>query len=120
MVGEYECKAMTFTGENGTPEYPGTVIEGIGPTEDGDLAVFGPPYLADTPDNSLLPGQGSSLVRVYGSDGNLIYGKEPGGVSSMTDNTVSDDTIYDVLGRRVSSTVPGSVYIRGGKKFVAK
>ena len=38
----------------------------------------------------------------------------------MTDNTVSDDTIYDVLGRRVSSTVPGSVYIRGGKKFVAK
>ena len=120
MVGEYECNAMTFTGENGIADYPGTVIEGIGPTEDGDLAVFGPPYLADTPDNSLLPGQGSSLVRVYGSDGNLVYGKEPGGVSSVADNTVSDDTIYDVLGRRVSSTAPGSVYIRGGKKFVAK
>ncbi len=120
-VGDYECKVMTFTGENGMPGYPGEVIEGIGPTKDGDLAVFGPPYLADRPDNSLLPGQGSSLVRVYDSDGKLIYGKNPGaGISSLISDELSDEATYDVLGRRVRSTVPGSLYIRGGKKFVAR
>jgi len=33
---------------------------------------------------------------------------------------LSDEATYDVLGRRARSTVPGSVYIRGGKKFVAR
>lgn len=27
---------------------------------------------------------------------------------------------YDVMGRQIKETVPGSIYIRGGKKFVAK
>lgn len=123
-VGDRECKAMTFTGDNGQSVYPGSVVEGIGPTEDGDLAVFGPPYLAGSPDNALLPGQGSVLVRVYSGDGNLIYGEElptPGAVGDIfKDNDNSNVTIFDVMGRRVSSTVPGSVYIRGGRKFVAK
>lgn len=120
-VSDYECKVMTFIGENGMPDYRGTVIEGIGPTKDGDLAVFGPPYLAYRPDNGLLPGQGSSLVRVYGSDGKLVYGKNPGaGMSVVGSDELSDDTTYDVLGRRVDTTIPGSIYIRGGKKFVAR
>ena len=34
--------------------------------------------------------------------------------------TSSDNRIFDLHGRRVTNPQPGSVYIRGGKKFVAK
>lgn len=33
---------------------------------------------------------------------------------------LTPSTLYDLHGRRVDATVPGSVYIRNGKKFVAK
>lgn len=51
-------------------------------------------------------------------DYNLIYGHA--GIEMRGNEQQPDTPVFDVLGRRVSSTVPGGVYIRGGKKFVAK
>lgn len=36
------------------------------------------------------------------------------------DSPCTEHLLYDLHGRRVTATVPGSVYIRDGKKFVAK
>lgn len=39
---------------------------------------------------------------------------------SVMDPTSSDNRIFDLQGRQVSNPQPGSVYIRGGRKFVAR
>jgi hypothetical protein len=45
----------------------------------------------------------------------------PASVSDITsDVRIADDTIYDIMGRRVAKTVPGNLYIQSGKKFIAK
>jgi hypothetical protein len=28
--------------------------------------------------------------------------------------------VYDLMGRKVTNLIPGVIYIRGGKKFIAK
>lgn len=38
--------------------------------------------------------------------------------SVVTDSAVDDTPIYDLNGRRVEQTMPGQVYVRGGRKFV--
>lgn len=41
------------------------------------------------------------------------------GVESVAADSESDDApTYDIYGRRVERTVPGNIYIRGGRKFV--
>ncbi len=88
MVNGSERKAMTYLydmeekGDDGDVAtslktvYPGSVIEGVGPTEGGDLAVFGPPYTTGMPDNTGGPGQGSFLKCVTDSEGKVIYGSK--------------------------------------------
>lgn len=39
---------------------------------------------------------------------------------TITSSPSSSDHIYDVLGQRVTNPRPGTIYIRNGKKFVAK
>lgn len=73
-------------------------------------------------------GDGSCFNNYRDMDGNVLYaGKgieipDTSGIEAIQESESSSCTydIYDVLGRRVRSTVPGGVYIRGGKKFVAK
>ena len=99
------------------------VIEQIGVTANGHLASFLPLLTTSIFNNSYEePGQHTELVSVCDSDGTVLYGT-PSSVENIAVDTVADaneDIIYDVMGRRVRSTVPGSVYIRGGKKFVAR
>ncbi len=43
------------------------------------------------------------------------------GIGNVTlDETESDDTAYDLSGRKADTLVPGNVYIRNGKKFIHK
>lgn len=49
-----------------------------------------------------------------------FFTNESSGVSDVVVESAAGDIIYDVMGRSVKETVPGSVYIRGGKKFVAR
>ena len=50
------------------------------------------------------------------------YGIEKDGQVGITvDNKLMEDTnIYDLSGRRVQHTVKGSLYIKGGHKFMAQ
>lgn len=98
------------------------VIEGIGITGNGHLACFDS-YLSTAifTDNYFMPGQGSFLVSVRDADGKYIYGSpDLGSISDISSDAQGDQPVYDVMGRVVKEMVPGSVYIRGGKKFVAK
>lgn len=99
------------------------VIEQIGVTANGHLASFLPLKTSAIFNNSYeQPHQHSVLVSVFDSDGTVLYGT-PSSVGNIAGDTVAgmrENIIYDVMGRRVDTTVPGSVYIRGGKKFVAK
>jgi hypothetical protein len=47
------------------------------------------------------------------------------GPTSIEDNVtvgrvINDDAIYDITGRKVTETRPGKIYIKNGKKFLAK
>lgn len=45
---------------------------------------------------------------------------ETDGIISIVDNANGDNAIYDATGCRVSNVVKGHLYIRNGKKFIAK
>lgn len=80
--------------------------------------------------NEFLPsywGNNGGFNNCYDLDGNVLYQgrglKEPelSVIDSIMDSEASTDCVtYDVMGRQVYSTVPGSIYIRNGYKFVAR
>lgn len=126
IVEDVPCITYSYYYESGNEDssptlaYRGKVIAGIGPTKDGNVSGFGPSVMPQSPNNVDSPGTGSSLVRVYSPDGQIIYGDEPNNVQVVTSEKVEDLITYDIMGRQVKETLPGSIYIRGGKKFVAK
>ena len=67
-----------------------------------------------------------TLESVY-ENGECIFTKEdfmapPSANESVTAETVrpADDTIYDLMGRRVVKPQPGTIYIRNGQKFILR
>ncbi|MDE6231270.1 MAG: hypothetical protein K2M37_06590 [Muribaculaceae bacterium] len=98
-------------------------IEGIGITNLGcynymvlDVpACFGP-Y------NSSFIIELLELYSVTNSAGEIIYGNRvvSGGIDTLSDKLQTQEKTYDLFGREVSDPQPGTVYIRGGKKFVAR
>lgn len=133
MIDGELCKAQSFmfrdcvNGMNAEkmPFYgfgKSIVLEGIGITFNGCLPYFCVDMKSSIgDDNSRCPIDFSWLRSVRNSAGEIIYGQEsPAAIPDVMDERQSESDIYDVMGRRVRSTVPGSVYIRGGKKFVAR
>ena len=60
------------------------------------------------------------LTSVFDTDGTIIYGR-PSNVNTLHNNYLNNNLkTYDLHGREVTSPVPGSIYIRDGKKFVAE
>ena len=129
------CKVQEFEPYGNDMENPGKkvnvpylydrivfLVEGIGVTFNGCIPNFYVDLFSSMHENnSRCPGPFSSLRSVRNASGDVIYGLDsPAGLTDFTVESDFDMITYDVLGRRVSSTVPGSVYIRGGKKFVAK
>ncbi len=118
MIGGEECRVMNIDGIS--------LIEGLGTTFNGSLGsyTFERTTCMEPWINTDRPGIDSSLVRVYDSEDNLLYGSPFVSGNSVdgieADAAGSNAPVYDVFGRRVRSTIPGSVYIRGGKKFVAR
>ncbi|MDE6026889.1 MAG: hypothetical protein K2G23_02320 [Muribaculaceae bacterium] len=63
------------------------------------------------------------INNIYNKKGDLVYkGKDFQGYSAVKNIYLkpTEGKLYDLYGREVSVTVPGSIYIRDGKKFVAK
>lgn len=136
LIGDEECRVQFFydardSGTTGSgPKQYGSgsghmlpyAVEGIGITYNGCLSYYSIELLSGQDyDNSYSPGPESYLRCVMDANGNVLYGTDsPASIPGMQIEDSLKDITFDVLGRRVSSTVPGSVYIRGGKKFVAK
>ncbi len=104
-----------------------TMIEGVGIVWNGCLARFYPSLNSGMfQDESYLPDDGSTLSNVYDSDGNVVYSYYPWspptvGIDNINVTPESQSgEIYDLMGRRVERVLPGSVYVRDGKKFVGK
>lgn len=123
QINGKDRKTLSFVAAPGSMGfYPGKVIDGIGATKDGDMVIFGPPYSTGMPNNSYAPCDGSMLKCVYSTwDDRPIYGSMPTvGVSLTEADAPGSGIIYDLMGRRVERVMPGSVYVRDGKKFVGK
>ena len=62
------------------------------------------------------------LYSVTNSAGEIIYGNRvvSGGIDTHSDKLQTQEKTYDLFGREVIDPQPGTVYIRGGKKFVAR
>ena len=62
------------------------------------------------------------LYSVTNSAGETIFGYPvvSGGIDTLSDKLQTQEKTYDLFGREVRDPQPGTVYIRGGKKFVAR
>ena len=98
-------------------------IEGIGITNFGCYNYMVPDVPACFgPHNSSSIIELLELYSVTNSAGEIIYGNRvvSGGIDTLSDKLQTQEKTYDLFGREVSDPQPGTVYIRGGKKFVAR
>ncbi|MDE7412888.1 MAG: hypothetical protein K2N05_03730 [Muribaculaceae bacterium] len=94
-------------------------IEGIGSPLGNYLLVFPVPTCVEIPNTYLNECyKNEELIFSYEKWKEIRQGLS--GVNSLKINIDTPDIIFDLHGRRVTNPQPGSVYIRGGKKFVAK
>ena len=58
----------------------------------------------------------------YYNKNGLVKVLEPTGIETITqtEEKAASETIYDIYGRKVSTTNRGGLYIKNGKKFIAK
>ena len=98
-------------------------VSGVGNAGDGTF--FGPMFIDALPDN----GQTAFawFNNQYDLDGNVVFegrGMEIPkfeGVSAVaSDAGNGDNRMYDLMGREISNPLPGTIYIRGGRKYVAR
>ena len=62
------------------------------------------------------------LVKVERPDGTVIYENKRNDINELhaNHNSRGDTCIYNIFGQKITILVPGSIYIRDGKKFVAE
>ncbi|MDE6379441.1 MAG: hypothetical protein K2L11_03140 [Muribaculaceae bacterium] len=101
------------------------IVEGIGlDSEYGCLTTINFLYIPTCPCTDHI------FNRVLSIDGKVLYPREDNrdripvadflGVDNVIDNTKDKNaSIYDMLGRRISSPASGQLYIRDGRKYVA-
>lgn len=102
-----------------TPHGPNAVwVEGIGVTYFKGLLTW---FWYPEPDNGIILGE----FKECQLNGKTIFTRADFGdinsVEEITDKADDDEApVYDLMGRRVTNTLPGSVYIRDGRKFIGK
>ncbi|MDE6740782.1 MAG: hypothetical protein K2J58_00450 [Muribaculaceae bacterium] len=136
-IGGEECRMMYVCTES-EEEYmdsdlPYTwfhpIIEGVGIVESGCLNFLtieghkntGMMYWKCF--ERILDMEGNVLYRGPDYDDRLdalTYGSFVTEVDTVEAAEVTDDSIYDILGRRIANPAPGQLYIQGGKKHIAK
>lgn len=99
-------------------------IEGIGVLRQGFLPVYQIKMKTGAP--AMLSGVRSDdtwLQGVYTLDGEVLFGKPSvcNGIKRINDDaSPADSRMFDVMGREITSPAPGTVYIQGCKKLIAK
>lgn len=62
----------------------------------------------------------TTLYAVYDTNGTIIYGTPASIPSCGEDESSKSHIIFDLHGREITTPLPGSIYIRNGKKFVGR
>lgn len=114
----FENNLLVGLPEGGRPE------EGNGTAyvfaKDGDDAVFKPLR----PNNSNFAANKAYLWLDSGGFGTnalaISFGGTATGIDSVASTTDNDAPKYDLFGRRVTNVAKGSLYIQGGKKYIAR
>lgn len=107
---------------------PSLIIEGIGITGNGCLPSFALDQISGSVNQIDFPKEYSSLFAVYDNNGNTVYSKESFNEwiarQAIVNLPIIDNkavpNLYDLHGTQISYPLPCSIYIRDGKKFVAK
>lgn len=98
----------------------------INPTDalPGSMSVQGVGTLSGT---LCRPSTGTNRVNIrlnnlYDAEGNIIYkGENKAGVEGIDADKADDDSqMFDLMGREIRNPLPGTIYIQGGKKFIAR
>lgn len=122
-IGGRECKTQVLVDDVYPAAAAVRLIEGIGVNENGSLANVNLVTLTGAGNNQECPSYGSWLGCVTGTDGEVIY--KTGfylpnlGVGNISDDACgkADGKIYNLMGREVKEMIPGTIYIRNGKKI---
>ena len=97
-------------------------VDGYGILYYGTLTDFMEPSTND--DNDCACWKWTCLNNVYDQSGKILFKgqniEEPTSGIKEIGNNGKNNQIYDLFGLKVSNTLPGSIYIRDGKKFVGK
>lgn len=97
-------------------------LEGVGNISEGDMTRLGYGDYLD------LDGASEQVCfnRLYDASGNVLLGAEqavtsPGAaIAGIEADRADDSRMYDLMGREIRNPLTGTVFIRGGKKFVAR
>ncbi len=98
-------------------------LEGVGNIGDGSMFLFGG---VQWPLPDCYCGHGGYFNNLYDRDGNVVYKGADIRVETVGVKTVLSESeseighIYDLIGGRVDSPQPGTVYVRDGRKFVGR
>lgn len=100
-------------------------VEGIGSVGHGILyETGGYPAIPETYANAAPFWE--MFNNLYDTDGNVLYPGlgisygEASGISHIHAPSENSLVTYDLMGQRVDRLLPGSIYIRNGKKFIAR
>ena len=91
QVGGIPRRAFSLRGMGAFHPYP--IVEGIGPTKYGDLAVFTTSFTTGSPGRGVVM-QGGELARVYDPAGNVIYGT-PRGTTTTYHPIIEEGKVWE-------------------------
>lgn len=121
VIPDYAAKKVElYSNDILTENYTIKYAAGLGNISRGDyINLFTEPYVY--PDNGYHAEY--VLNNIYRKDGAIYFqGKDFQGLSGIKNISLvnNDSHIFDLYGRTVTNPLPGSVYIRSGKKYIGK
>ncbi len=120
MSSQMEDGRMTWRGIWGWNDVC-LIVEGLGgvATSDYQCGAFVYPCMYRQVTTGMM-GDPTELFldKVTDKAGDVVWSSTSGVETIKVDKVMAEDAIYDLYGRRVYNPQPGSIYIRGGRKFV--
>ena len=120
LVGLYQL--WTDKDGNGREVFDETRMRVFGTDSNGNLGFYKLAAGTELKANKVYLDMSKLTVPASGSMRIMIDNEDAAGIENVigAETRQNDNAIYDLLGRRVTNPLPGTIYIRSGKKFVLK
>lgn len=120
LVGLYQL--WTDKDGNGREVFDETRMRVFGTDSNGNLGFYKLAAGTELKANKVYLDMSKLTVPASGSMRIMIDNEDAAGIENVigAETRQDDNAIYDFLGRRVTNPLPGTIYIRNGKKFVLK